>query len=719
MNDTNNNNVESSQGVPSTGIPTQDTTISVQSSVIPVSETQQVVNEPIVQTVVNEPIVETPQAQTTIVQEQPQIVSEPVVQQLANEPVATQNSVMPQVQVPTEINSVKEESKVEVNLNDNIKFDKFEENSTKKEEKKETEVDEIDEAEMLVHKSNRAVVIILGIFFIILLSAFIYYYVIMTPMNSFLAAISSVKHVLFGPMDDLSKTEVSKVKLDLGFYLDTEQSEFEGTGLERVDYIDNDYLQGIIDLDFEKNNYRVELKADKLLENLEKLGVTKKVTLDKSKRKQNMLDMFIYSYDNKTYLGPIDYINYNDIDNFGTKRIQYDYPIQIDLVESLFGTQEDINSSFNKDTVGAIEKIVFVVVDKVASLIKDEDLSRKIVIKKLNNSSKVLMKSTCVVDHERIGEIYHSALNDFYNNETQTYIDVDGNTQEVNIIDILSIATGYDKQLIKDTIKKLLEREVSTENVIVNYYNGLTGNQTGAWAAEIYINDKYYYEAYGTGDKWYVNMGIVENKGTKDEHIIAELQALLSRDTGEMAGYYSLDNEDTRLAITFDYKSTFDDKGKIVGNDLQLNFYNNETYKEEDEKNQRPFAKLNCDLSIYNNRDDPEEKTNFDVEEEIRRAKALPNLGIQGIPKSTVEGLESIGLMEALYLLKFKENMMSHVEFLLDHLLYNKPGAIDRKNANKETTQSTNTIVTNETTTNEQTNDFKNNTIESNKSVLN
>ena len=56
------------------------------------------------------------------------------------------------------------------------------------------------------------------------------------------------------------------------------------------------------------------------------------------------------------------------------------------------------------------------------------------------------------------------------------------------------------------------------------------------------------------------------------------------------------------------------------------------------------------------------------------------------MPKSSVQGVGKISLSEANKLLKFTNNFVSHAEYLIDHLLYNKDGALDNKKSIEITT---------------------------------
>ena len=198
-------------------------------------------------------------------------------------------------------------------------------------------------------------------------------------------------------------------------------------------------------------------------------------------------------------------------------------------------------------------------------------------------------------------------------------------------------------------------------------------------------------------------MGIIENKGKSNEHILAEMQIVSNRITSALDGVFSLDNNNTRLAITIDFDLLTNSKGEEIGNTLLLNFYNNETYRDGVGK---PFARLDCKLEYYDNNDNPE-KVNFDLKKEVEDAYVLPKISIAGMPTSSLEGAESISLIEASNMLKFENNLTHHIEYLIDHLLYNKDGALEKKKSNEATTP-----VDNNSTIEELNNLEENNTTE-------
>ena len=560
----------------------------------------------------------------------------------------------------------KDEKKVQINSTEEVKT----------EEEKKQEEDEI----ISTGINNKASIILIIIFVVFLVSGFIFYFIIISPKRAFFKSVEDIKILYAVPINNFINNDRERMEISIGFALDTEQAEFEKSkDLKSVEYIDGDYLEGIIDLDLVNNDSKVTLKAQKSTKNLEKLNIDDENIVDKNSETQKMLDFSMYNVNNKIYVGPIDYYNYNDVENFGKDKITFDKKVQIDLIEALTDGKFDFN--FSKDKLYDIEKIVAITIDKFVQEIDSKEITRRVVSRKALGSSKIFVKSSLDLDNKRLNEIYHGILQDYYDNKEEVFTPDEGTPETVNILAILSNISGLPISEIKEYLMELINNDLSAKRVQIDLYLSFS-TRSGMGGIEVYIDDKYYYKADVINEQFVVDMGIIENKGTSDEHILAEMQIDFNQDTGSLDGVFSLDNKNTRLAITIDFDLLKDYNGNEIGNTLLLGFYNNDTYKEE---TKRPFARLDCKLEYYDNNTDPD-KVKFDLRKEVEGSYSLPNINIAGMPKSSVQGVGKISLSEANKLLKFTNNFVSHAEYLIDHLLYNKDGALDNKKSIEITT---------------------------------
>lgn len=530
-------------------------------------------------------------------------------------------------------------------------------------------------------------------FIVILITVFavagaIVYIVGIPPKKVFNKAVEDMKVLYAVPIEKFIDTKREKMVVTVGFSVDTDQTQFEkSTELEPVDYIDNDFIQGKIFLDLKNNDYKVNLMVEKNKDNLKKLNILE----GNSKEDAKMLDFDFYNVNNKIYIGPIDYINYNNLEDFGKERIVFDKSVQMDLIEALMDEKYDF--SISKEKMYDLERFIAISIDKAVDIIDEKEVKRKIVRKNIGGDSKLLFKSILELDNKRLNEIYHKILSDYYNGNEETFVNSNGEKEKVRALKLLTNITGLSEEKIKNKLKEMLDENLESDHVLINLYNSISA-RVSMGAIEVYIDDKYYYEAEVADNFFRFDMGIVENRGELNEKYTARMQVLSDMSEGSVDGTFYLDNDNTKLIVTFDFDLIENSKGENIGNTLVLKFYNNDTYKSEKKK---PFAVLDCKVEYYDNIDN-EDKVNFDLKKEVENAYALPDIKINGMPKTSVEGLERINISEATSLLKFEKNFTSHIEYLINHLLYNKDGAIERKNKEKE---SNNTNAQNENNTEE------------------
>ena len=164
------------------------------------------------------------------------------------------------------------------------------------------------------------------------------------------------------------------------------------------------------------------------------------------------------------------------------------------------------------------------------------------------------------------------------------------------------------------------------------------------------VDEKYTFQvSYLNG--YYIFHIDIENNGKQTFGIDATYDEV----NGIVDGLGFIDNDNTLLGVKFDYNRKLNSEGRKSGNSLVFKFYNNDTFK-LDEAQQLPLAVLNCSMDIYDDiENDKEEALKFNLEEEVAGASGIGRYGTD--------------------LNKFKSNFISHIDFLVDHLLYNKGDA--------------------------------------------
>ena len=428
----------------------------------------------------------------------------------------------------------------------------------------------------------------------------------------------------------------------------------------------------------------------------------------------------------KIFIGPIEYINYNDVqkwsNDFGSVRKDQDGTQKLIIKDTIKDLEDNISSklknifsnnesklanfldlknmNFNYDTIDSFVNIAEVTKNKIIEEIKESELERSIVLKKIDKTTTVALKAHTLVGEKRIGEIYKKIFEDFYNSEkTEKIIVKDKETgkeveKEINILDEFANILGADKEKIRtDLIGYLKDRKVVTKSVEVNLYMNLAN--TDLIALDICVDKKYYVELNSLNGYFKINIRVAdedEDVRLDKTHKALDIIAVYDRSNGIVNGRGIIDNDNTFLTVTFKYTRN-KEQGVKNGNNLTLGFYKdtrlknmseNEIYDLMSDENLKkilnkdgglpavPFCLLRCDLTIYNSDDaidaqTSKEETSFDLKKEVENSKVM------GDDYTT----NKVGFNGTSTLLNvFVPHFTSHIEYLVDHLLFNK---IDRK----------------------------------------
>ena len=619
-------------------------------------------------------------AQTTV--QTPAPVA-PVVQTPVVPAPAPQQPVAPAAQAPSVVTpaaptveapvapepvAAKEESKIEVQLADNIKIDSENKKEKKKKKEKKSSYDEDEENTI---KANRYPIILAVVFVSLLLLVFVYYYLVMTPYNVFDSALSSMVDAVKDGVDNFGEDDSERNTFDLKFDLQTDTKQFENNPeQEPIDYINGDHIQGIVNFDTISKGFSVNLLADKAIKNLPE-GVT-----DYKKRENlaNMLDLKIYSFNDNMYLGPIYYIDYNDPEEAKKAPINSDKIVQVSFGSESEGRSFSVDS-FTLDSLKYAADLIDLIIEKGKTTVFESDLERGIVFKKVGDNTAIALKANCDTDSKMIDRVFHGTFDDEFINRK-------------DVIDLTQKVFGFSEQEAKDFLQEIHDRPQDINHLDINLYMNLANTELISF--DMTFDEKYYIELDYL--KGFYSIIIRVMTDGKEENDTLNIKASYDRDNGIVDGLGIINNDNTFLAVKFDYNRKITTTGEKVGNSLKFKFYNNDSYKETDESKQKPFCRLDCTLDIYESNDDPGGKTKFDLKEEIKDAHILPvsqyktSSGL--IIKSTLTDLPKISVAEGVQIINFEKGFNSHIMFLVDHLLYNKEGAIARRDADdKEETK--------------------------------
>ena len=575
----------------------------------------------------------------------------------ATTPVAPAPAVsVPTVDASTANETDKKDSKVEINISDNVSVESNKKEKKIKEKKEKIDnnsSDDYDEENIHVSKSP---IIIVVLFIIILILIFIYYFLVMTPTKVFDKAINTTIDSVKDLYNDVQNGENKKIDLDLKFDLLTNQNAFkENKRLQDIDRINGDHFESDIKIDLEKENLEFSLKAAR-------------------SNKKEILDFSVFSVDDNLYVQPRTY--YNDQDT--EKPFEANNPfsltnekiVQADLLKALTGA--DGNIAYSGEKIDAIIDVAETTKDNILDIIQEDQLKRSIAFKKIGGATTIALKVNCKVDKKDIEDIYYPIFKDYIKNE--------------KIIEKISLATGMDRQDVVNTIQKLIDREVKTEFVDVNLYMNLANTQLVS--LDVNVADDFYAQIDYLNGYYSITFTKFSN-GKKTFNINATYDST----NGIVEGEGFIDNDNTYLKVVFNYNRVTGLKGNKTGNNLILKFYAHEGTD--------PFAVLECSLDIITGDlaklkeldDFVDEKGKLNTEFTKNNVYAIPDVGVSVIGRTphfrgvdlkesdiprTNKDLDpsifkgTLPVLEAADLLVFQFGFKNHVEFVVDHLLHNR-----------------------------------------------
>lgn len=405
---------------------------------------------------------------------------------------------------------------------------------------------EKDNEYILETNGNRKLpVTVLIIFATILILAVIYYFIFMTPEKVFDKAINSAIDTVENVIKNAKNSEIKTAAIDIT----TDVS----MGPKDIEYLDGLSFTGNLDVDLEKLAIAFGVDGH---------GKSKWV-----------------NYDANVYLkdGAVLVSSKKLADTFGKDKV------------ALYS--ESNSTKIDYDRLDAAIRAFDATKERILSLIDDDELKRVITLKKIDEQTTIALKVTCDVNHELVEHIYNTIFKEY----------VSGSEDAKNVIKDLAKAFGTSEEKVIEKIKELLERDVVTQNIHINLYMNLANTQLISLDVTV---DDYYVQIENLNGIYLCTVEYGKNVGKSNSNPNLKVEFKYDNNKGLLNGIGIIDNEDTYLRVDFDYTRKENDKGRKVGNTLNLEFY-----KDYDKKDM--ISIVNCTLDIVpNEKIDIKDKSN-------------------------------------------------------------------------------------------------------------
>ena len=394
--------------------------------------------------------------------------------------------------------------------------------------------------EYVGEKENKKLpIVVLIIFVLILIVVIVYYFIVMTPTKVFDKAIDNIVDTLTGIVDSAKDSKNDTAKLD--FRADMT------TGAEDTKYLDGMIVKMAVDVDIKNLELGVNLGNE--------VGKSTVLTEDES------FNARVYLKDGGIYLS-------ND-------RLDRSYKGKVvEYADSDF-------TSIDYDRLDTIAEIFKRTKNEIVDIITNDQLTRTITMKKVNNQTTIALKANCTLDNAGIEKIYHPIFKKYLNDK--------------EFIKDVSKAVGISEEEVKDELQRLYDREVTTQNIVVNLYMNLANTQL--ISLDVTVDD--YYVKIDNLNGYFYGQVKYKGEGKTFDKPTFQIQFEYDANKGLLNGTGSIDIEDqTYLYATFKYVRQ-ETEGKKTGNKLSIYFFNKEIMNEEEENDKRfEISKLDFSLDI-------------------------------------------------------------------------------------------------------------------------
>ncbi|MDD6272626.1 MAG: hypothetical protein PUA90_03800 [bacterium] len=375
--------------------------------------------------------------------------------------------------------------------------------------------------------------IIIGI--ILIFIAFAYYFFYITPTRVLDEAINDIFENIKSVASGITNPQNDTMEIDLKGKLRTEGREYEG--LEDIKFLNNLIVNATIEADLKNLNLGFAVESD-----------VKDTT---GMKYPENIDLAIDSIGNKFYIEVGDRIaKYHSSNN----------------LEDKFS----LNYKRINDAVDVFEEMK----NQVLDIIQEDQLSRSISTKKINNQTAIAIKAHVKLDNKTISDIYYTGFGNLL--KSDEFI-----KKWANVFAITEEEATIMLQYIND-------RDVKTDNIEVNLYMNLANTQLIGFDVTV---GNYYFELNSLNGFYYIDIKVLDNG-------FEVLDVEVEYDTyhGVLNGVGTLDVQTGYLIVHFDYtRIESEDTNKMTGNTLDFKFY--------DDDNGKPFCTLDFTLDIAYDKD--------------------------------------------------------------------------------------------------------------------
>ena len=359
------------------------------------------------------------------------------------------------------------------------------------------------------NKSNKYFITLISFFAVLLLLFIVYYYFVMTPTKVFDDIINSLFDNIKEEINEFKNTSVNTYSVNFN----TDISE-NNTKLEMLNDIN---IKTDIGFDVKKGNIYTQIIA--------------------SKSNNPIFDTKLHLQDGKTYFQlPINDTNEEE---------KY---VKLNLL-NIENSEQFLTYDIRKLT--SIYNVLEKTKDSIIDIIGEDDLQRKIVFKKIHDTTVVALKVNCLLSGEKVTNIYNKTFNRFINDNS--------------VLEELENITGKDKETIRNILSKLVSEKRTSKNINVNLYTDLAN--TNLISLEVYIGDDYYFEFSNINGYYYFTLIKTENKKE-----VLNITGKYDIDNKIFTGEINIENNKTYSKVKYKY-TDLDTKDNLMSGTIDLELY--------------------------------------------------------------------------------------------------------------------------------------------------
>lgn len=371
--------------------------------------------------------------------------------------------------------------------------------------------------------------IVVGIIIVLIVLAYYFFY--LTPTRILDNAIEDIFGNIKNFASGITSPENESMQVDLKGRVRTSGRDLEN--VENIKFLDNLIVNAKIQADLKELDYSASLSSE-----------ADQIVGMKYPENVNIAADYI---DDKLYL------------ELGDKVVKYQSTNNLE--NKLLISYERIN-----DALSIFESMK----DQVVDIIQEDELSKKLTTKKINNQTAISIKAHTKFNNDDISKIYYEGFGNLLK-------DKDFIKKWANVF-----AITEEEATLK--LQDIYERKVVTGNIEVNLYMNLAN--TKLIGLDVTVGN-FFIQIDSLNGFYYIDFKYLEDSGK--EILNVELQYDTVR--GSLIGSATLDIQTGFLIVEIDYNRISDENSKVmIGNTLDLKFYDGEDKK--------PFCIIECTLDL-------------------------------------------------------------------------------------------------------------------------